>query len=167
MNPNDLMFYLLAGLALACGFLVVANPFSRSPVASALFLVLTILALAGLFVLLGAYFLAAIQVVVYAGAVMVLFVFVIMLLDLGQEERRRIRRFSWLAGLLAVGGAGGGVLAAVLSSRVAAAESGLEVHAADVGRRLFTSYLLPFELLSVLLLVAMVGAVLLSKKDLK
>ena len=72
--------------------LVIANPFSRNPVTSAMFLVLTIISMAGLFVLLHAFFLAAVQVLVYAGAVMVLFLFVIMLLDLKAEERRKVRK---------------------------------------------------------------------------
>src|SRR3974390_1006169 len=97
------LFYLLAALALVCGFLVIANPFSRNPVTSAMFLVLTIASLAGLFVLLHAYFLAAIQVLVYAGAVMVLFLFVIMLLDLKAEERQKVRKVAVVAGLVAVG----------------------------------------------------------------
>src|SRR5215813_3104393 len=83
---QDAFFYLFAFLTLLCGFLVIANPFSRNPVTSAMFLVLTIASLAGLFVLLHAFFLAAVQVLVYAGAVMVLFLFVIMLLDLKEEE---------------------------------------------------------------------------------
>src|SRR6202167_4368373 len=91
MALPDILFYVFAFLTLACGVLVVANPFSRNPVASALFLVLTIVSMAGLFVLLHAFFLAAVQVVVYAGAVMVLFVFVIMLLDLRDEELRRLK----------------------------------------------------------------------------
>ena len=66
---QDAFFYIFAALTLLCGFLVVANPFSRSPVTSAMFLVLTIVAMAGLFVLLHAFFLAAVQVLVYAGAV--------------------------------------------------------------------------------------------------
>jgi NADH:ubiquinone oxidoreductase subunit 6 (subunit J) len=85
--------------------MTVANPFSRSPVASALFLVLTMVWLAGLFVLLHAFFIAAVQILVYAGAVMVLFLFVIMLLDLKEEERRtlepvrgRRRRVSFTVG---------------------------------------------------------------------
>ena len=82
----DIMFYVLAALTLAFGILVVANPFSRNPVTSAMFLVLTIISMAGLFVLLHAFFLAAVQVIVYAGAVMVLFLFVIMLLDLKEEK---------------------------------------------------------------------------------
>jgi len=78
----EILFYTFAGLTLLCGFLVVLNPFSQNPVTSAMFLVLAIASLAGLFVLLHAFFLAAVQVLVYAGAVMVLFLFVIMLLDL-------------------------------------------------------------------------------------
>src|SRR3954469_10961169 len=93
MEIADILFYAFAALTLGCGALVVANPFSRNPVTSAMFLVLTIVSLAGLFVLLHAFFLAAVQVLVYAGAVMVLFLFVIMLLDVKAEERRRIRGF--------------------------------------------------------------------------
>src|SRR5262245_62690833 len=88
------LFYVLALLTLASGLMVVANPFSRNPVTSAMFLVTTIAFLAGLFVLLHAYFLAAVQILVYAGAVMVLFLFVIMLLDLKVEERRHFNKFG-------------------------------------------------------------------------
>src|SRR3954465_1530748 len=91
---QDTLFYIFAFLTLVFGFLVIANPFSRNPVTSAMFLVLTIVSLAGLFVLLHAYFLAAVQVLVYAGAVMVLFLFVIMLLDVKTEEHRRLRGFT-------------------------------------------------------------------------
>src|SRR5262245_63810643 len=93
---QDLLFYLFAALTLVCGFLVVANPFSRNPVTSAMFLVLTIASLACLFALLHAFFLAAVQVLIYAGAVMVLFLFVIMLLDLKVEERRQFQKFGIL-----------------------------------------------------------------------
>ena len=82
----DLLFYAFAGLTLLCGFLVVANPFRRNPVTSAMFLVLMIISLAGLFVLLHAFFLAAVQILVYAGAIMVLFLFVVMLLNAPREE---------------------------------------------------------------------------------
>src|SRR5947209_15372002 len=100
---QDLLFYIFAALTLFFGLLVVANPFSRSPVNSAMFLVLTIASLAGLFVLLEAFFLAAIQILVYAGAVMVLFLFVIMLLDLKVEERRKIKFFGMAGGVISVG----------------------------------------------------------------
>src|SRR3974390_506320 len=98
---QDALFYFFAFLTLVFGFLVIANPFSRNPVTSAMFLVLTIVSLAGLFVLLHAFFLAAVQVLVYAGAVMVLFLFVIMLLDLRAEERRKIKMLSVFGGILA------------------------------------------------------------------
>jgi NADH-quinone oxidoreductase subunit J len=164
----DLLFYIFAALALIFGFLVIANPFSRSPVTSAMFLVLTIAALAGLFVLLHAFFLAAVQVLVYAGAVMVLFLFVIMLLDLKSEERRKIKAFGIIGGLVSVGA----ILAIFLrclpeAVRIETVGGSLEGTTVKLGKLLFTSYLLPFEIVSVLLLVAMVGVVLLSKKDLK
>src|SRR4029450_4399544 len=97
---HDFLFYLFAGLTLVCGFLVVANPFSRNPVTSAMFLVLTIVWMAGLFLPLPALLVAAVPVLVYAGAVMVLFLFVIMLLDLKEEEHRRIKVFGIVTGSL-------------------------------------------------------------------
>src|SRR5262245_52506672 len=100
---QDLFFYIFAALTLLSGFLVIANPFSRNPVTSAMFLVLTIVWMAGLFVLLHAFFLAAVQVLVYAGAVMVLFLFVIMLLNLKEEERRKVKTLGLVAGLISVG----------------------------------------------------------------
>ena len=100
MQATDIFFIAFALLTLTCGILVIVN---RNPVNSAMFLVLTIASLAGLFVLLNAFFLAAVQVLVYAGAVMVLFLFVIMLLDLKEEQRRAIRKFSLALGGLAVG----------------------------------------------------------------
>src|SRR6266567_2413192 len=103
LKMEDFFFYIFAALTLLCGFLVVANPFSRNPVTSAMFLVLTIVSMAGLFVLLHAFFLAAVQVLVYAGAVMVLFLFVIMLLDLKEEQRRRANKFGWVTGIISVG----------------------------------------------------------------
>ena len=100
---TDILFYVLAALTLIFGALVVANPFSRNPVTSAMFLVLTIISMAGLFVLLNAFFLAAVQVLVYAGAVMVLFLFVIMLLDLKEETARTFKTFGVVTGILSVG----------------------------------------------------------------
>ncbi len=162
------LFYIFAFLTLACGFLVIANPFSRNPVTSAMFLVLTIASLAGLFVLLHAFFLAAVQVLVYAGAVMVLFLFVIMLLDLRIEERRKIKAFGLGAGLVSVGAILAVFLSSLASSRLTSEESPtLEGATIPLGKLVFKQYVLPFEIVSVLLLVAMVGVVLLSKKELK
>jgi len=166
----DALFYLFAFLTLLFGALVVANPFSRNPVTSAMFLVLTICAMAGLFVLLNAFFLAAVQILVYAGAVMVLFLFVIMLLDLKEEQRRKINLFGIVTGTSAVLGLGflltrtiwGGDLSQTATPKVIGDTKAL-------GLELFTKgqFLLPFEIVSVLLLVAMVGVILLSKKELK
>jgi NADH-quinone oxidoreductase subunit J len=164
----DILFYVFAALTLLFGVLVVVNPFSRNPVTSAMFLVLTIISMAGLFVLLHAFFLAAVQVIVYAGAVMVLFLFVIMLLDIKEEQHRKIKLFGIVAGLLSVGT----IVAIFLKSLHA---TNLNEHpspttegdTALLGKLLFTQYTLPFEVVSILLLVAMVGVILLSKKDLK
>src|SRR3989442_14817899 len=98
MGLADILFYVFAFLTLACGALVVANPFSRNPVTSAMFLVLTIISMAGLFVLLHAFFLAAVEVLLYAGAGVVLFLFVITLLDLNGEERPDLQKRRLVAG---------------------------------------------------------------------
>jgi NADH-quinone oxidoreductase subunit J len=166
---QDVFFYIFAATALLCGALVIANPVSRNPVTSAMFLVLTIISLAGLFVLLHAFFLAAVQVLVYAGAVIVLFLFVIMLLDLKEEERRRIKLVAAGLAVLAVGTIACVMIGTILPVRAAVAADGARAEgSADVlGRMLFTGYALPLELVSLLLLVAMIGAILLSKKDLR
>jgi NADH-quinone oxidoreductase subunit J len=165
----DVLFYVFAALTLLCGVLVVANPFSRNPVTSAMFLVLTIISMAGLFVLLHAFFLAAVQIIVYAGAVIVLFLFVIMLLDLKEEQRRKIKLFGAVTGLTSVGAILTISLKALGTMRTGAGSPAptLEGGTAALGKLLFTQYVLPFEVVSILLLVAMVGVILLSKKDLK
>jgi len=168
MILSDILFYIFAFLTLIFGFLVIANPFSRSPVTSAMFLVLTIISLAGLFTLLHAFFLAAVQVLVYAGAVMVLFLFVIMLLDLTAEDRRRFKILAVIGGLTSAGAILLIFLRGLLNEPLGATNSPtLEGGTVALGKLLFTQYLLPFEIVSILLLVAMVGVVLLSKKDLK
>jgi len=165
MPATDILFYVFAALALLCGIMLLL---SRNPVNSAMFLVLTIASLAGLFVLLEAFFLAAIQILVYAGAVMVLFLFVIMLLDLKVEERRKIKLLALGGGAVSVGAILVFVVKSLGSAEVSATRAP-DFHAGtiELGRLLFSQYLLPFEIVSVLLLVAMVGVILLSKKDLK
>jgi NADH-quinone oxidoreductase subunit J len=161
----DVLFYIFAALALICGVMILV---SRNPVNSAMFLVLTIASLAGLFVLLEAFFLAAIQILVYAGAVMVLFLFVIMLLDLKAEERRKINLLAIIGAVISVGAIAViffKCLAATSLSATRAPE--FQAGTMELGKLLFSQYLLPFEIISVLLLVAMVGVILLSKKDLK
>ena len=169
MQPQDIFFYIFAALTLLCGALVIANPVSRNPVTSAMFLVLTIVSLAGLFVLLHAFFLAAVQVLVYAGAVIVLFLFVIMLLDLKAEERRQINLFTAGLAVLVVGTIAAIMVRTIKQAHPVGTLDKVRVDgSADVlGHALFTDFALPFELVSLLLLVAMIGAVLLSKKDLR
>ncbi|HOB31962.1 MAG TPA: NADH-quinone oxidoreductase subunit J [Verrucomicrobiota bacterium] len=166
MSLPDILFYVFAAFAVLCGLLIVVN---RNPVTSAMFLVLTIGSLAALFVLLNAFFLAAIQVLVYAGAVMVLFVFVIMLLDLKAEQRRKIKVFGVVGGLVSVGTILAIFVRSVLQTRPGAEPAAVTAtgDTMSLGKMLFTQYLLPFEIVSVLLLVAMVGVILLSKKELK
>jgi len=164
---EDVLFYVFAVLTLLCAILVVANPFSRNPVTSAMFLVLTIISMSGLFLLLHAFFLAAVQILVYAGAVIVLFIFVIMLLDLKEEQRRKIKFFGLAAGLVSVGIVVSIFVKSLASIKPAAADPTLEGETYALGQLLFKQYVLPFEVVSVLLLVAMVGVILLSKKDLK
>ena len=166
MAGEEIAFYLFSFLTLLCGVLVITK---RNPVTCAMSLVLCIVSLAGLFVLLRAFFLAAVQVLVYAGAVMVLFLFVIMLLDLKEEIGRRIRIVRGIAGGIAVGALAFTVIRLIWLSAPGAglAAPVLVGSTGDLGRLLFTKYLLPFEIFSVLLLVGMLGAILLSKKELK
>lgn len=166
MSGYDIAFYVFSALTLLCGAMVILK---RSPVTSAMFLVLCIVSMAGLFVLLQAYFLAAVQILVYAGAVMVLFLFVIMLLDLKEEARRRIRLARIVAGGLAVLAVIALVIQTIWTAKPGAAlpAPAIAGATAPLGKLLFSNFLLPFEILSLLLLVAMLGVILLSKKELK
>lgn len=166
---QQVFFYIFSALTLLCAALVIYNPVTRNPVTSAMFLFLTIVSMAGLFVLLHAFFLAAVQVLVYAGAVMVLFIFVIMLLDLKEEEHRRLKVVTAALGMIAVG-----VIAFVMIVTIRRSRVGFALHhtlaegsTLALGRNLFVNAALPFEVVSLLLLVAMIGTVLLSKKDLR
>jgi len=135
-------------------------------------LVLSFIALAAVFVTLDAFFIAVVQVLVYAGAVMVLFLFIIMLLDLREEKRRRVRLSAWLGGGLVVGGFISALLKVVLSLPALLVTKPAMSHPLandieQVGFNLFRNFNLPFQVIGVLLLVATVGVVLLSKKELK
>ena len=164
---TDILFYAFAALTLGCAALVIANPFSRNPVTSAMFLVLTIISMAGLFVLLHAFFLAAVQILVYAGAVIVLFLFVIMLLDLKAEAVRKIKFFGLLAGVVSVGTIVLLFFKSLCATPVGTgAPAAIEGSTEALGTLLFKQYVLPFEVVSILLLVAMIGVILLSKKNL-
>ena len=163
------LFWFFALLMLVFGVAVVVN---RNPVASALSLVVSFLGLAALFMSLDAYFIGIIQVLVYAGAVMVLFLFIIMLLDLRAEKLRKI---NWVAS------AGGSIVALILLIQIFSvighfkaaqkpfpplARSTIDdVH--NIGLLLFGNYNLPFQIIGVLVLVATIGVVVLSKRELR
>ena len=159
------LFYFLSFFGVICALLVV---FSRNAVHSVLYLILTFFAIAGHYILLNAQFLAAVHVIVYAGAIMVLFLYVIMLLNLNQEaepHKSTVLKFAAAisAGLLLtvfVGSLKGTEL--MVQQQGATGDVGL---VKSLGRLLFTEYLLPFEISSVLLLAAMVGAVMLGKSE--
>src|SRR5437867_11091354 len=140
---QDVLFYVFGGLTLGSGFLVVANPFSRNPVTSAMFLVMAISSLAGLFVLLQAFFLAAVQVLVYAGAVIVLFLFVIMLLDIKEEQRRRVRKFGLITGVISVAAITGIFARTFINAQLRAAPPAAVVRGGTrpLGELLFSQYL--------------------------
>ncbi len=162
------LFFILGALALISGGLVV---FQKHPLRSALWLIVNFFAVAGIYLLANAEFIAAIQVIVYAGAIMVLFLFVIMLLNIREPEAEAKIPFigQKLAGIILAGFTGliliYGVTKAVLATGKEAAP-GLG-NTESIARSLFTDYLLPFEVTSVLLLVAIVGAVVLAKSKLK
>jgi NADH-quinone oxidoreductase subunit J len=160
------LFYIFAALAVIAALSVVLQ---RTPVYSALSLIVVLCALAVIYLLLGAEFMAAIQVIVYAGAIMVLFVLVIMLLNAGREtpsERSHLARWMGVPLLAAF-------LVEVLVAVWRQFPSGSTVHAptvdggpAAIGTLLFRNYVLPFEVTSILILVAVLGAVVLAKKQL-
>ncbi len=157
-----ILFILFGGVAVGASIMVVTR---KNPLSSAVFLILALVAVAVLFVLRQAHFLAAIQVIVYAGAVIVLFLFVIMLTNVPEDrlpvERATVMRFLGVAvaGILVLEGA---LLAGRFSMRKDPEAGGGTVEA--VGRALFTDYLLAFEVTSVLLLAAVIGAITLAKK---
>ena len=157
-------FFVLAVLTVASALVVITH---RNPVVCALALAFHLVGIAGLFLLLGAQFLALLQVIVYAGAIMVLILFVVMLLNLGEETKAGShgRVQAWLAPVLAA------ALAAVLAKAILSwsapasrVESGDYGTAGSVGVELFTRFFYPFEVISLLLVAAMIGAVVLAKK---
>lgn len=165
---DGLLFLIFAAIAVACGLNVVLQ---RRPIASALSLVGVMMSLAMLYLLLGAQFIAAVQVIVYAGAIMVLFVMVIMLLHAGTERRTGTSQMASALGapLLA------GLVAALAYVIFLAFPDPQPVRfgefrqggAAEAGYALFTRYLLPFELTSVLVLIAILGAVVLAWREVR
>lgn len=166
LDIGALVFYVLAALAVGSALQVVLQ---RNALYSALGLIVTLIALALIFVQVGAGFLGAIQVIVYAGAIMVLFVFIIMLLNLTSEGGRRIAALpSKLVGGLVLAGVFFATLAALRAAipGEALAESPDGFGSIEaVGRVLFGEYVLPFELSGVLLLAAILGTIVLARRQ--
>ncbi len=167
MPPFLFWFFALMTLGFGAGVII-----NRSPIASALSLVLSFIGLSALFLSLNAYFISVIQILVYAGAVMVLFLFIIMLLDLRAEERRKINVVAF-AGGAAVSLALFVQIYRIIGALAAARQtfpplqSGNTDDVRRVGLLLFGNYNLPFQIVGVLVLVATIGVIVLSKRELR
>ncbi len=162
----QIIFYILSTLAVAGAFGVIL---ARNPAYAVLSLVVTMFSISGIFVLLHAYFVAAIQILVYAGAVLVLFLFVVMLLDMAPETLFRLKPNTLKFGGTLFGGflLWEILMAAGLFTILPSGEpGGAQGTTAAVGQLLFTRYALPFEVASLLLLVGIIGAIVLAKKKL-
>lgn len=170
MDFASILWWVFAGVTVAGGVGMIAL---KNPVGSLLSLVLSFFGLAAIYVMLGAHFVAAIQVILYAGAIMVLFLFTIMLLNLGHDYRRDLQGVLWIGvGGVLTGAMGWALYRALAGGLGEAADQGLALESAmrelgavgAIAYPLFQEYLVPFELTSILLLTAVIGAVLLAKR---
>lgn len=164
MSIYEVLFWFLTIIAISCALGVIL---SRNPVNSVLFLIVTFFSVSGHYILMNAQFLAIVNIIVYAGAIMVLFLFVIMLMNLNADTEPQKNRLVQLAGVIS-----GGVLFLVLLAALKSSSRGeLEQTSTDIGliknlgKTLFTQYVLPFEISSVLFLSAMIGAIVIGKKE--
>ncbi len=166
MNITQILFWFLSVLALFSAMMVIT---SKNPVHSVLWLIATFFAISGHYILLNAQFIAIVNIIVYAGAIMVLFLFVIMLMNLNRSTEPQKNRWLRMAGAIS-----GGCLLLVLVA--ALKDSGLKEQQAlvkegniglieNLGKELFSTYVVPFEIASILFLSAMVGAVVIGKKE--
>lgn len=166
MNVTVILFWFLSVLALFSALMVVT---SKNPVHSVLWLIVTFFAISGHYVMLNAQFLAIVNIIVYAGAIMVLFLFVIMLMNLNKSGEQQKSKWLRLAGAIA-----GGCLLLVFIA--ALRDAGMDKKEAlvntgeiglikNLGKELFSTYVVPFEISSILFLSAMVGAVVIGKKE--
>ena len=163
---EQIIFFIVAFLAVASAFYFV---FARNPIYAILSLIVTFFSIAAMYILLNAQFLGIVQIIVYAGAIMVLFLYILMMLNLNKEDeskKQNLMKFVgvFTAGLLLIGMLGafrgfkGNTIARNVDSSVGLTK--------NLGRLLFNEYVLPFELASILILAGIVGAVLIGKKDL-
>jgi NADH-quinone oxidoreductase subunit J len=158
-------FYFLSGLAILSGVLVITR---KNPVHSALALILTLLSVAGLYLMLYAPFVAGVQIILYVGGIMVLFLFVIMLVNIERSEREKQFNQQWLPGILAACGLGLLFVLIYVKGKALFSQSVLTMPETEntqrVGVMLYSNYMFPFEIASLLLLVAIIGAVVMAKK---
>jgi len=163
ITPQIAIFLVLAAVALAGAVSLILQ---RHPIHSALSLIVVMVALAGLYLLQGAEFVAAVQIIVYAGAIMVLFIFVIMLLNAGEEERTNVSRLARFVGVPL-----GVLFLAEVAYWIWRATSHLgsgpneAVSTRDLSTLLFREYVFPFELTSFLILIALLGAMVLARRE--
>jgi len=164
MDIYDVLFWALSVIAVSCALGVIL---SRNPVNSVMFLILTFFAISGHYVIMNAQFLAIVNLIVYAGAIMVLFLFVIMLMNLNADVEPQKGHLVQLAGVIS-----GGVLFLVVLAAIKTAASvtidktPVEIGLiSNLGKVLFTDYVLPFEISSILFLSAMIGAVVIGRKE--
>lgn len=167
MGMTQILFWFLSVVAVFSALMVIT---SKNPVYSVLWLIVTFFAISGHYILLNAQFLAIVNIIVYAGAIMVLFLFVIMLMNLNRETEPQKNRWLKLAGAIS-GGCLMLVLVAALKDVGDPKTDKILVYSGEIGliknlgKELFTTYVVPFEISSVLFLSAMVGAVVIGKKE--
>lgn len=165
MTAPILIFFVLAAIAI---FGAISLILQKHPIHSALSLIVVMVALAGLYLLLGSEFVAAVQIIVYGGAIMVLFVFVIMLLNDGEEERTNFSKLATFAGIPLALAIAGLIGAAIVNSsgNLPAATAGDSMSSTHtISMLLFTEFVYPFELTSFLILVAILGAIVLAQRE--
>ncbi|MGB7435237.1 MAG: NADH-quinone oxidoreductase subunit J [Candidatus Acidiferrum sp.] len=166
MNASVIIFFVLAAIAIAGAISLIVQ---RHPIHSALSLIVVMVALAGLYLLMGAEFVAAVQIIVYGGAIMVLFVFVIMLLNAGEEERTNFSKLATYAGIPLAVAVTGLIAAAIVNSQTVAAMPAATpvtlTSTRTLSTLLFTEFVYPFELTSFLILIAILGAIVLAQRE--
>jgi NADH-quinone oxidoreductase subunit J len=166
MSITTILFILLSVMAVGSALMVITR---KNPVHSVLYLIVTFFAISGHYILLNAQFLAIVNIIVYAGAIMVLFLFVVMMMNLNIAAEPQKNKLIQLAGLISGGSLLLVMLAATIKSKSITADVQMQVGdyglIKTLGKVLFNDYVVPFELSSVLFLSAMIGAVVMSKKE--
>lgn len=163
---DQILFYLFSALALGSASYFV---FAKNPLYSILSLIITFFTIAALYILLNAQFLGIIQIIVYAGAIMVLFLYVLMMLNLNKEDESKKNTINKFVGILTAGLLFIGMLGAYKGFKTGGIAQNVDASVGltkNLGKLLFNEYVLPFELASILILAGIVGAVLIGKKDL-